>query len=131
MWWWKNIQTKLLAVVITAVCLLSACGEREHYAPVDLLKEVDRYMAPEFVKGVWRYRGARAIDEGIAVYIQIPDRLDISESQHKSYLIETICPKAEAIEFWRKLIRYDFYLRTYNYVERNYIEAKCPKPFNL
>ncbi|GEM_PF-3261933 len=111
---------------------LFACGDSQlEYAPVAMLKEVDRKMAQEFVKGNWRYRGARAVDEGIAIYIQIPERLDISDEQHKDYLIKTICPKKDDIDFWRKVIGYQLYLRTYNYVDRNYTQARCPKPFNI
>lgn len=112
--------------------LLLACSDNNHeYAPVAMLKEVDREMASDFVTGVWRYRGARAVDEGIAVYIQIPDRLDITDKQHIDYLIQTICPKKENVTFWRKIIGYQLYIRTYNYVDRTYWEAKCPKPFNI
>lgn len=106
------------------------CTDERNYASVALLKDVDREMAPQFVKGVWRYRGARAIDKGIAIYIQIPDRLDISASQHKDYIIQTICPDRDHDEFWQKLTRYDLFIRTYNYVDRNYIEARCPSNYS-
>ncbi|WP_143869664.1 hypothetical protein [Catenovulum sediminis] len=133
MWWPKKNKAQVKCVsAIFYLILLSACDNSSNqYAPVALLKEVDRHMAADFVQGVWRYRGARAVDEGIAVYIQIPDRLDISEKQHKIYLVETICPDETETDFWRKLIRYDLYIRTYNYVDRNYTQAKCPKPFNI
>lgn len=116
----------LFISIMVCAFLNTGCFNDEHYAPVALLKEIDRKMAPDFVKGAWRYRGARAIKKGVAIYIQIPDRLDISESQHKNYLVQTICPNRDEQEFWLTLARYELYIRTYNYVDRNYIEAKCP-----
>ena len=127
----SNKTNSRLIIVFLLTSLLFACGDSQHeYAPVAMLKEVDRQMASEFVKGVWRYRGARAVDEGIAVYIQIPERLDISDAQHRDYLVQTICPKKDDVEFWRKIIGYQLYIRTFNYVDRNYTQARCPKPFN-
>ncbi|MCU4674615.1 hypothetical protein N7931_03120 [Catenovulum sp. 2E275] len=127
-----NTDKTAMGLIVALGLVLSACGDNIHeYAPVAMLKEVDRQMAPEFVKGNWRYRGARAVDEGIAVYIQIPERLDISDDQHKDYLIKTICPKLDNLEFWRKVIGYRLFIRTYNYVDRNYTQALCPKPFNI
>lgn len=131
--YFSQILTRHKWLLVSLVCLFSlSCSDNKHeYAPVAMLKEVDKEMASDFVKGVWRYRGARAVDEGIAVYIQIPDRLDITDKQHIDYLIQTICPKKDNVGFWRKIIGYQLYIRTYNYVERTYWQAQCPKPFNI
>ncbi|NTS76090.1 hypothetical protein HR060_04340 [Catenovulum sp. SM1970] len=117
--------------LITFVLFLSACSEHvDEYAQRPTLKKVDKVLAPQFVSGEWRYRGARAIEKGIAAYIQIPDRIELSDNQQREYIQMTICPKIEEMAFWESILPYKLYIRTYNYVDRNYVETYCPSPFH-
>ncbi|AWB67615.1 hypothetical protein C2869_14720 [Saccharobesus litoralis] len=116
-------------IICTLIVNLLACGQQvEEYAERPTLKKVDQLFAPKFVRGEWRYRGAKAIDKGIAAYIQIPERIGLSDKQHKNYVLVTICPKAQDKEFWQGVYPYKLFIRTYNYVDRNYIETPCPSP---
>ncbi len=127
----KNKLMITLSILLLIVFISSCAESVDEYAQKPTLKKVDRIMAPHFVSGEWRYRGARAIDKGIAAYIQIPDRTGLEDKQHINYVQVTVCPKVNLTDFWEDIFPYALYIRTYNYVDRHYLETYCPSPFKL
>ncbi|WP_111977381.1 hypothetical protein [Algibacillus agarilyticus] len=122
-------KVELSMIMLLIMLSLIGCTDSvDEYAPRTTLIKVDKLLAPYFVSGEWRYRGARPTDQGIAAYIQVPDRIELSEKQHKNYILLTVCPDKTVAYFWHDIFPYELYIRTYNYVDRNYIETHCPSP---
>ncbi|WP_017445435.1 hypothetical protein [Gayadomonas joobiniege] len=121
-------KNNFILFVILLSSLLGCQEQVDNLPPHKVLSEVDRIWAPDFVQGFWRYRGARAGQGAVIVYIQIPEALDMNESQHKTYLVEAVCPDEKMASLWHLIQGYQLYIRTFHYVERTYIEALCINP---
>lgn len=126
------LSLKNLSLCLILVCgggFLVACEQSDAgFPPHQLLRDVDKILAPNYVRGEWRYRGARAGAQAVIIYIQIPERLDMDDQQHKNYLRQAVCPNVNDKNIWAILGNYQLYIRTFNYVERNYTEAHCINP---
>lgn len=73
-------------------------------APTDnTLKLVNAVFYQNFIGGEWRFKGSTRINDTINAYIQIPQQLDMSQSEQENYLQVAICPSAQNKALWSEI----------------------------
>lgn len=134
----QNHRSTIFATVTAAMALLTGCiqsSAAEKFAypdQVDIsetaIRAVNTSFQMSFSMGGWYYKGAEAMNGTINAYIQIPNRLDMSQSDQKNYLRQSICPSAHQTEFWQQLKGIPLSVHIYTFNKKFTVYAHCENP---
>ena len=129
----RSIVFAMLATMSLSGCIQGVAAERFAYKdtkPVseNAIKAVNTKFYANFSMGGWYYKGAKAINGTINAYIQIPDRLDMSQQDQKNYLRQAICPASSKMEFWQELDGIPLSVHIYTFNKKFTVYAHCDNP---
>ncbi|WP_143872767.1 hypothetical protein [Catenovulum sediminis] len=132
----KMIRTSALAaLMVAAQSLLTACNQASAYSsdstakiPSDVLTLVNQTFQSNFVYGDWRFQGTQVINNSINAYIQIPDKLELSEKQQKQYIQMVICPSQDKAQMWLTTRDYPIWVHLYTHDKKYGVYAQCTNP---
>ncbi|WAJ71342.1 hypothetical protein [Catenovulum adriaticum] len=137
----KAIKLFAFSAVISMLAgTLSACNKASAYQtsqalnasngdiPKTIVQNVKQTFQAKFVYGDWRFQGTEVTNNSINAYIQIPNKLDMSEDQQQAYINQMICPAAQQTDFWNELATHELWVHIYTYDKRSSVQAQCKKP---
>lgn len=137
----KVLKTcSMVALLVSSVAALGGCIQSQSIAATqhssvskaditkDVLKTVNSAFYKSFRGGDWYYQGAQQVNGSINAYIQIPEKLDMSQSNQKRYLRQAICPSADKVHLWRTLENVPLSVHIYTYNKKFTVFAKCENP---
>ncbi|KXI29766.1 hypothetical protein [Paraglaciecola hydrolytica] len=93
------------------------------------VKMVNAVFYQSFIGGEWQYQGSTNLKNSINAYIQIPERLDMSEEAQENYLQQAICPAAQHEKMWQALNDKTLVVHIYTYKRKYSLYANCINPY--
>lgn len=137
----NTIKLLTLSAGMTAlVSTLSGCNQASAYQtsqalnpssgdiPKAIVQNVKQTFQAKFVYGDWRFQGTEVTNNSINAYIQIPNKLDMSEDQQQAYINQMICPTAQQTDFWNELATHELWVHIYTYDKRSSVQSQCKNP---
>lgn len=95
-----------------------------------LIKLINQTFYVSLSNGDWLYKGAKGKHRVIDAYIQIPNKLTMSEQNQRAYLQQIICPTTANDYLWRALKHHNTQLSVHIYTanRKQSIGAECKNP---
>lgn len=92
-----------------------------------MLKVVNLTFRSSMMGGDWRYQGAQAVNGTINAYIQIPEKLNMSQSRQENYLRMSLCPSSNK-PMWKQIKGIPLSVHVYTMNKKHTVFANCINP---
>lgn len=131
-------KLQLSILLIASACFLSGCmqsnaasqflHDSDSTVTEPMLKSVNSAFRTTILGGDWYYQGAQAVNGTINVYIQIPDKLNMSRDEQEKYLKMSLCPSSAKKYMWQKIKDVPLSVHVYTMNKSHTVFAHCDNP---
>ena len=138
--WSKSLLVITLVTLGTSACkqildsdytVVRFADKNSYMVTDDALRRVDRTFYAAFQLGEWRYTGANARSGQVNAFIQMPQRLALSNAVQQQYIQQVLCPGEDNLELWHQLKNVDLQLHIYTQSKQKTVSATCLNPLQV
>ncbi|AWB67528.1 hypothetical protein C2869_14245 [Saccharobesus litoralis] len=94
-------------------------------ANAETIASLGQYFRRKFVGGNWYYMGTESEPGLVKAYIQIPERMEMNETQTSTYIQVALCPSRGYKTLWQSLDTTQLEVHLYSTVKSSSVSAVC------
>lgn len=94
---------------------------------VSAQNKITRYFSKQFMIGSWQFKKAQFDGGKVKVFISIPQKLAMSESELEDYIQHSLCPPMSS-KLWLDINQHNLYINLFVGSPRRGDVAKCNNP---